>query len=357
MINVTQTFLPPLEEYTALLSQIWSSKWLTNRGKLVQELESKLKDYLGIPDILTVSNGTIALQLAIKALDLKGEVITTPFSYVATVSSIVWEGCRPVFVDIHPEYLTIDEEKIEDAITENTTSILATHVFGNPCDVEAIAGIAERHKLKVIYDAAHCFGVDYKQRSILEWGEVSTLSFHATKLFHTAEGGAIVTPQRELAAKIFYHHNFGHHGEEEFWGLGVNGKISEINAALGLAMLPHLDAVITKRAQVCEIYDEMLGNGTIQRLKLRPETKWNYSYYPVLFDSESTLLRVKRAMNDVQIFPRRYFYPSLNRLPYLEYQPVKIAEDASSRILCLPLSTVLEEKDITRICDIVNNHG
>src|SRR5688572_26446200 len=255
MINVTQTFLPPLDDYVAYLERVWESKWLTNRGQLVRELEQKLEDYLGIKNLLLLTNGTIALQIAIKALELTGEIITTPFSYVATVSSIVWENCIPVFVDIDPNYLTIDETKIEDAITERTTAILATHVYGNPCYVEAINDIATRHDLKVIYDAAHCFGVKYKGGSVLDWGDISTLSHHATKLFHTGEGGAIVCNDRELADKIFYHHNFGHSGPEAFFGLGINGKMSELNAAMGLAMLPYIDEITAKRQAVCVAYD------------------------------------------------------------------------------------------------------
>ena len=224
MINVTQTFLPPLEEYTKYLEKIWDSKWLTNRGVLIKELERNLKDFLGVENLLMVNNGTIALQIAIKALELKGEIITTPFSYVATVSSIVWENCQPVFVDIDEDYLTIDETKIEEAITEKTSAILATHVYGNPCNVEAIQKIAERYNLKVIYDAAHCFGVKYKGESILNWGDISTLSFHATKVFHTGEGGAVICNNEELAHKIFYSHNFGHNGSEEFFGLGNQWK-------------------------------------------------------------------------------------------------------------------------------------
>ena len=203
MINVTQAFIPPIEEYTSFLDRIWSSHWLTNRGPLVQDLEAKLKDYLDVDNLLTVNNGTIALQLAIKTLGLKGEIITTPFSFVATVSSIVWENCKPRFVDITPDCLTIDPDKIEASINANTTAILATHVYGNPCDVEAIQAIAERHNLKVIYDAAHCFGVKYKGESILKWGDVSTLSFHATKLFHTGEGGAVICTAAEWAHNVF----------------------------------------------------------------------------------------------------------------------------------------------------------
>lgn len=356
MINVTRTFLPPLEEYVEYLQQIWDSKWLTNRGKLIQELEVKLKDYLGIENLLIVNNGTIALQIAIKALNLKGEIITTPFSYVATVSSIVWENCEPVFVDIDKDYLTIDETKIEAAITDKTSAILATHVYGNPCNVEAIQAIAERHNLKIIYDAAHCFGVKYKGESILNWGDVSTLSFHATKLFHTGEGGGIVCRDEESAHKILYHHNFGHHGEEEFWGLGINAKISEINAAIGLSLLPYINEIIAKRKQVCDLYDSLLENTNVQKLNLRKETDWNYSYYPIIFPSEESLLKSKVALNNEQIFPRRYFYPTLNKLPYLEYKKTCVAEEISERVLCLPLFVGLCNSDVQNVCQIITEN-
>src|SRR5690606_25242001 len=220
--------------------------------------EKKLDEYLGVEGVLLVTNGTVALQIAIKALELKGEIITTPFSYVATVSSIVWENCTPVFVDIDPVHLTIDEAKIEDAITESTSAILATHVYGNPCNVEVIEEIGRRRGVRVIYDAAHCFGVRYKGESVLKWGDVSTLSLHATKLFRTGEGGAVICRDPELAARIFYHHNFGHNGPEEFFGLGINGKMSELNAAMGLAVLPHMDAVLQRRKAVCDAYDAAL---------------------------------------------------------------------------------------------------
>jgi dTDP-4-amino-4,6-dideoxygalactose transaminase len=354
MINVTKTFLPSVEEYLSYLYQIWDSKWLTNRGKLVVELESKLKEYLEIEHILAVNNGTIALQIAIKALELKGEIITTPFSYVATVSSIVWENCKPVFVDIDEKFLTIDESMIEEAITDRTTAILATHVFGNPCNVEVIQAIAKKHGLKVIYDAAHCFDVRYKGESILNWGDISTLSFHATKLFHTGEGGGIICRDKSLANKIFYHHNFGHRGEEEFSGLGINAKISELSAAMGLSILPYIDEIIAERKQICSTYDSLLTNINIRKLNLRDETKWNYSYYPVIFSSEEILLKTKQMLNEQGIFPRRYFYPSLNKLPYLEYQEKRIAEKISKQILCLPLYPNLKNQDIEKICQIIN---
>jgi dTDP-4-amino-4,6-dideoxygalactose transaminase len=353
MINVTQTFLPPLEDYVAQLQRIWNSKWLTNRGELVRELEEKLKKYLGVKDLLAVNNGTIALQVAIKALGLKGDIITTPFSYVATVSSIIWENCTPIFVDIDPHLLTIDEAKIEEAITENTSAILATHVYGNPCNAEAIAEIAGRHNLKVIYDAAHCFGVKYKGESILNWGDVSILSFHATKLFHTGEGGAILCNDADLAHRIFYHHNFGHKTLEDYWGLGINAKISELNAAMGLAVLPHIDGIIRERRYISGLYDELLSNSKLQKLTLRTGTEFNYAYYPVIFPSEDSLLKTVASLNAENVFPRRYFYPSLNKLPYLTYGEMPVAENISRRVLCLPLYVGLASSDVERISQII----
>jgi dTDP-4-amino-4,6-dideoxygalactose transaminase len=254
MIPVTKTFLPPIKEYNGWVQKAYDNQWLTNRGELVKLLEDKLKDYLNTDWITITNNGTIPLQIALKVLGKRGEIITTPFSYVATTSSIIWENCMPVFVDIHPEYLTIDETKIEAAITDKTTCILATHVFGNPCNVEEIERIAKKYNLKVIYDAAHCFGVEYKGKSIFEYGDVSTCSFHATKLFHTAEGGAMFANDKELQHKLFYSHNFGHDGPLDFHGLGINAKISELQAAMGLSVLPHMQEILDARKK---------NNGTV----------------------------------------------------------------------------------------------
>lgn len=354
MINVTQTFLPPIDEYTSYLQRIWDSKWLTNRGPLVTELEEKLKQYLETNHLLLVNNGTIALQIAIKALDLTGEIITTPFSYVATVSSIFWENCQPVFVDIDENYLTIDETKIEAAITDKTSAILATHVYGNPCNVEAIQKIAEKYNLKVIYDAAHCFGVKYKGESILNWGDISTLSFHATKLFHTGEGGGIVCPDKDLAHKIFYHHNFGHNGSEAFFGLGINAKVSEINAAMGLAVFPYVDQIIARRMELSLLYDELLEHADLQKVVWRSDAQKNFSYYPIVFRTKEKLQKAQALLNENGIFPRRYFYPSLNKLPYVGNTTMTIAESISQRVLCLPLFYELENKDVSAICKIIS---
>lgn len=356
MINVTKTFLPPQEEYNTILKRAWNAGWITNRGVLVKELEAKLKDYLGITNIIATTNGTLPLQIAIKALNLTGEIITTPFSYVATTSSIVWEGCVPVFVDIHPEYLTIDETKIEAAITNKTSAILATHVFGNPCDVEAIETIAEKHNLKVIYDAAHCFGVRYKGQSVFNYGDVSTCSFHATKLFHTGEGGALFCKDKSLYDSLFYHHNFGHNGPEAFYGLGINAKISELQAAMGLAILPYMEDILCKRKTICETYSSAFKNTELQLLKIREFTSWNYGYFPVIFKNQVQLLNVKEALESKQIFSRRYFYPSLNNLPYLDTQVMSVSESITSRILCLPLYVGLKESELKIIIRIVKKH-
>ncbi len=354
MINVTKTFLPPLEEYTKIIQRAWDNEWLTNRGELVLELEEKLKYYLEISNIIVTNNGTVPLQIAMKLLGKEGEIITTPFSYVATTASIVWEKCTPVFVDIHPEYFTIDETKIEKAITSKTTAILATHVFGNPCNVIAIESIAKKYNLKIIYDAAHSFGVKFNNKSIFDYGDVSTCSFHATKLFHTGEGGAMIANDEDLHNKLFYSHNFGHNGPLDFHGIGINGKMSELQAAMGLSTLPYMDKIISERKKVVDYYNENLDLEKIQILKIRPDTIWNYSYYPVVFKTEEKLLKVQKAFNDNNIFPRRYFYPSLNRIKYINGPEMEISESISSRILCLPLSTGLDEKQLKTIVSVFN---
>jgi dTDP-4-amino-4,6-dideoxygalactose transaminase len=358
VIPVTKSFLPPIEEFTAQLQRAYNNAWLTNRGELVLELESKLTHYLNVKDskILITNNGTIPIQIALKLFGKGGEIITTPFSYVATTSSIVWENCKPIFVDIHPEYLTIDETKIESAITENTTCILATHVFGNPCNLEALETIAKKHNLIVIYDAAHSFGVEYKGKSIFEFGDISTCSFHATKLFHTGEGGAIFCKDSEMFHKIYYSHNFGHDGPLAFHGLGINGKISELQAAMGLAVFPYLNEIIKKRSIITKFYDSKLNFTKIKKIKIREETKWNHSYYPVIFKDEKTLLLVQQKFNELNIFPRRYFYPSLNTIPYLNSsQKMEVSERISAAILCLPLYVGLSELELETICNIVNS--
>ncbi len=355
MIPVTKSFLPPIEQYMNFVQRAWDNQWLTNRGELVLELEEKLKNYLDVSNIIITNNGTVPIQIAIKLLGLGGEIITTPFSYVATTSAIVWENCTPVFVDIHPEYLTIDESKIEDAITSKTKAILATHVFGNPCNTDKIEEIAKRHNLSVIYDAAHCFGVRYKGQTIFNFGDVSTCSFHATKLFHTGEGGAIFCKDEKLRHKIYYSHNFGHNGPLDFFGVGINAKISELQAAMGLAVFPYLSHILEKRKAIVDYYNSNLIFKKISKLKIREHTEWNYSYYPIVFETEKNLLKALEALNKVQIFPRRYFYPSLNTIEYTNGKFMPISEKIASSILCLPLYTELDQSSMESIISILNS--
>lgn len=355
MIPVTKPYLPPMSEYQTYLEGIWKRHWLTNNGPLVNELEILVSEYLELSNCLYVSNGTIALQIAIKALDLSGEIITTPFSYVATTSSIVWEGCKPVYVDIDPNTMNIDPKRIEEAITEKTSAILATHVYGVPCDVDAIQKIADKHKLKVIYDGAHCFGVKYKKKSIFDYGDISTVSFHATKMFHTIEGGAIFSTDPKLIKKMSYQRNFGHDGPEAFQGLGINGKNSEFHAAMGLIMLKIIDSIIKKREELSKYYDERLKDLSLTKPKIPSHTDYNYGYYTVIFESEEHLERCLNKLNRSEIYPRRYFYPSLNKLPYVEVQDCPITESIAKRVLCLPLYYELSFEEVDLICRLVKS--
>lgn len=354
MINVTKTFLPPLDEYMHQVKRAFDNNWLSNRGELVLELEEKLKEFLDVDNILIMNNGTIPLQIALKLLGGGGEIITTPFSYVATTAAIVWENCTPVFVDIDPEYLTIDDTKIEEAITSKTTCILATHVFGNPCNIEAIDVIAKKYNLKVIYDAAHCFGVRYKGKSIFDYGDISTCSFHATKLFHTAEGGAIFCKDKLLMHKVFYSHAFGHLGPEDYYGLGINGKISELQCAMGLSILPYLDKILEDRKFIINTYNDKLNFDKLSNIKLRIGTIWNNSYYPIIFENEKKLLQIQELLNKENIFPRRYFFPSLNNLPYISNRFIKISDETAKTILCLPLYFNLSQDEMKKIISIIN---
>lgn len=354
MIPVTKPFLPPRGEYEKYLEGIWSRNWLTNNGPLVNELELKLKDYLGLEHLLFLTNGTIALQIAIKALDLKGEIITTPFSYVATTSSIVWEGCKPVFVDIDPETLNIDPAKIEPAIGPQTCAILATHVYGNPCDIEGIKAVAEKHGLKVIYDGAHGFGAKYKGKSLFEYGDICTTSFHATKIFHTVEGGAVITPKADLLKKMAFLRNFGHDGPYQFALAGINGKNSEFHAAMGLCNLKYIDEIIERRKLLSEYYHYKLENLRVRRPKLNPGAGYNFSYYPVIFEEENAALKAAEELEKNYVFTRRYFFPSLNQLNYVSgSSEVPHSENTSKRVLCLPLYHGLAFEEIDLIARLL----
>jgi dTDP-4-amino-4,6-dideoxygalactose transaminase len=355
MINVTKAFLPPFENYTRLLEGIWSRVHLTNNGPLLMELEEKLKDYFGANHFLFLNNGTSAIQIALKGLGVTGEVITTPFSYVATTSAIVWENCEPVFADIDKDTLTIDASKIEPLITSKTTAILATHVYGIPCDIEGIERVAKKHNLKVIYDAAHAFGVNYKGKALVNYGDASTLSFHATKLFHTTEGGGIVSNDENVAHRFSYMRNFGHKGQEDFWGVGINAKNSEFHAAMGLCVFPFIEEIIKKRRELSELYDELLLDKGFKLVRPGvPEgTELSYAYYPVVFENEAALLSVRDSLNAQYVYPRRYFYPSLSNLNYVKKHSVPISDDISKRVLCLPLYYELENDQVKRICQVI----
>lgn len=354
MIPITKPFLPPREDYEQYLAGVWQRDWLTNMGPLANSLELKLKKHLRVKHLLYVSSGTIALQMAIKALELTGEIITTPFSFVATTSSIVWEGCIPVFVDINPYSLNLDASKIEAAITENTSAILATHVYGNPCDVEAIQRIADKHSLKVIYDGAHAFGVELGDRSIFEYGDISICSLHATKLYHTVEGGLLVTKEPALLKNLAFMRNFGFNGPEAFAGLGINGKNSELHAAMGLVNLKYIPAIHEKRKKLAEHYDTKLKNVKAYIPEWHPKATKNYGYYPIVFESEELVLQCFYALKRKEIFARRYFYPSLSRvLPYLPEEKMPVTEDIAKRVLCLPLYHELSKEEVDMICRMI----
>lgn len=353
MIPVTKPFLPSKEQYALYLDGIWQRNWLTNNGPLVNELELKLKDYLKLDHLLFLNNGTIAIQIALKALGVRGKVITTPFSYVATTSSIVWEGCEPLFVDIDASTFNIDATKISEAITEDTTAILATHCFGNACDIDAIEQIAEKRGLKVIYDAAHCFGTLYKGKSIFGYGDISTTSFHSTKLFHTIEGGAVITRNPEVLARMAYMRNFGHDGFDRYNGVGINGKNSEFHAAMGLCNLMYIGEILSKRKAQSLRYDELLKNLEVGHLSVSTDCAFNYAYYPIIFSSESSALKAKEELEKFEIFPRRYFYPSLSKLDYIKPAETPISDSISQRILCLPLFHDLSSEEQQMIARIL----
>lgn len=343
MIPVTKPFQPPLDELNVHLQDIWESGIFTNNGPKAQQLELELKEYLGVPDLLFLTNGTIALQLAIKALDLKGEIITTPFSYVATTSSIVWEGCTPVFVDIDKETFNIDPTLIEAQITSRTSAILATHVFGNPCDIDAIDLIAKKHNLKVIYDGAHAFGVKYKGESIFNFGDITTCSTHATKLFHTVEGGFVVSKNKHLMKRVAFMRNFGHDGPYDYSEVGINGKNSELHAAVGLVNLKHIKEIKRERGAIYQEYLNNLLSDNIFFQKWNKQSKNNYSYFPILLNDIVNVEELLIFLNKNDVFPRRYFFPSLSSVElFSKKENTPVSSKVSSQIICLPLYVGLE---------------
>jgi dTDP-4-amino-4,6-dideoxygalactose transaminase len=352
-ITVTKPYLPDREKYLDRVSGIFERRWLTNHGPLVTELEEKIYEYTGVPGWF-LSNGTIALQIAIKALELKAEIITTPFSYVATTNAILWENCTPVFADIDPHTCNISPESIESRISSQTTAILATHVYGIPCDTEAIEAIAQRYKLRVIYDGAHAFGCSYKGKALFSYGDICTASYHATKLFHTSEGGGVFTTNPDFLERMRYLRNFGHEGPEQFVLPGVNGKNSEFHAAMGLCVLPDVPQIIARRKDLSLGYKERLRNSPVRFPDIPGETEYNYAYFPVIFSSEKDLLKTQAFLESNQVGTRRYFYPSLNRLDYLSrIDECPVAEDISKRVLCLPLYPDLTFEEIDFITGLI----
>lgn len=353
MITVTKSYLPNKEKYKSYIDRIYESGWLTNNGMLLRELEQRLQDYLGVKNLILVGNGSLALQLAYKALGLEGEVITTPFSFVATTSTIVWEGLTPIFADIDPQSFNIDPKQIEGKITDKTSAIVPVHVFGNPCEVAAIQTIADKHKLKIIYDAAHAFGTQYKGQSVLNYGDISTLSFHATKLFHTIEGGAVITNDDEIAKKIRLLINFGITGPTSIESLGINAKMNEFEAAMGLCVLDDIELITRQRQKIWQTYQQEL-TGLVQFQDFNTDSNNNYAYAPVLFKSEQQLLKVEKALKKNDIIPRRYFYPSLETLDYLQTnQQCKHSQDIVRRILCLPLYPALQANEQSTIINVI----
>lgn len=362
-INVTEPSLPPFEEYVEYLKGIWERNWLTNQGPLVQELEQKLQAYHGLSmPVHCVANGSLGLQIALKALGVTGEIITTPFSYVATTACPLWEGCTVKFADIEPDSLTIDPKAVEAAITPKTEAILATHVFGNPCDCEALEAIARKHGLALIFDAAHAFGVSYKGKSVLEYGDASMVSLHATKLFHAVEGGFIVAKDPTVSEKMEWMRRFGHKGQDAFHGVGTNAKLSEFHAAMGLCNLNHIDAILEKRKTICDAYDQAFFGSQysgLQSLVYRDGASRNYAYYSVIFESERQLLDAVARLESNGIYPRRYFYPALDQvaelLPETQHCPTTLS--VSKRILCLPLSDSLDRSVVDQVITKIIEEG
>ena len=359
-INVTRSSMPEYEEYCAEIKDLWESRWLTNMGAKHNALKAQLCEYLKVPNTELFVNGHLALYCAIKALGLKGEIITTPFTFASTTNAIVQAGCTPVFCDVADDY-TIDVSKIEELITDKTSAILGVHVYGNICDVEAIDRIAAKHGLKVIYDAAHAFGVEYKGRGICTYGDVSMLSFHATKVFHTIEGGALCYNDPSLTSNIVKQRGFGLNGDE-IDCFGTNGKMNEFQAAMGICNLRHIDDEIASRGEAYARYTERLsGVDGLMLLPLREGLKQNYAYYPVLFNKEKfgkSRDEVVALLAEKNIVARKYFYPlvSSNKEFYEDLSYLTpIAKDFSENVLCLPMYAHLDVNDVDMICDLILN--
>ncbi|MDR1726004.1 MAG: DegT/DnrJ/EryC1/StrS family aminotransferase [Bacteroidales bacterium] len=366
-ITVTSPLLPPLDEFNEYLKEIWSSKWITNNGNFHNELEQKLCDYLGVKYISLFTNGTLPLITAMQALRITGEVITTPYSFVATTHSLWWNGIKPVFVDINEKTLNINPDLIERAITPQTTAIMPVHVYGNPCDVERIGAIANKYGLKVIYDAAHAFGVTLNGQSILNYGDVSTLSFHATKTYNTVEGGALICHDERTKRRIDYLKNFGFAGETEVIAPGINGKMDEIRSAYGLLNLKYVDNAIAKRQMITNIYRERLQNiKGITFLNDFAGVKHNYSYFPIFVDEQQYGMsrdELYEKMKTNNIYGRRYFYPLISNfstysgLNSASKDNLPVSNRVAEQVICLPVHHEITKEDLDRIINLFVEYG
>lgn len=354
--------LPDITLYRKYLKKIWATSWITNNGEYVQQLEKKLEKYLEVKHVVLVTNGTLALQLILKALNLKGEIITTPFTFAATTNAIIWEGLTPVFTDIDPDTFNIDPRDVEKKITAKTTAILAVHVYGNPCNIESLERIAKKHKLKLIYDAAHAFGVKYKNKSVLNYGDASILSFHATKIFSTAEGGAIIVKDEKLFEKLKLFRNFGIKSEEEIVSAGINAKMNELQAALGLCNLKDIDKKIGKTRRIYEKYCKLLKTNPHIKFQRITSSIHNYCYMPVCFENQKTRDLVYNKLVQNNIKPRKYFYPLTSDFAYVKKilkktfreDEISNAVNISRRILCLPIYPSLSLETIDKVSTIIN---
>ena len=361
-IYVTRPFMPPLDEFCQGLKEIWENKWLTNNGPVLQRYTKKMKDFLDVENTVMFNNGTLALQIGLQGLGITGEVITTPFSFVATTHALHWNKIRPVFCDIEPDHYTLDPEKVEAAITPWTTAILAVHVFGYPCNLDALADIARRHNLKLIYDAAHAFGVKIDGKSIAQYGDLSMFSFHATKLYHSLEGGMLIFPNPSLKTEVEYLKNFGFKSEVEVVMPGTNAKMNEMQALMGLTMLKYVPQLIEKRRAITELYREQLQS--VPGIHLPPllshEINYNYAYFPIEIDERkfgNSRDQLYEKLKEYNIFTRRYFYPLIcdfacyRNVPVAD--PLKTARRVAERILVLPIYYDLALDDVQKICDII----
>lgn len=354
-INVTKSYLPPKEEYIEKISLMWENHFLTNYGPLNTELVEKLSNYLNIEKLHYTNNGTISIQLCLDALGYEdGEIITTPFTFIATSSAIVWQKLTPVFVDINENDFNINADKIEEKITDKTRAILAVHCFGIPCDVDKIEEIAKKHNIAVIYDAAHSFGTKIGDRSVLSYGDMSSCSLHGTKVYHSIEGGLVAVNNDKYQERINAIRNFGN-CDGTYKYIGINAKNSEFHAAMGLCVFDHLDEILSKRKENYEYYKELL-NGYVYMTDIPENFTYNYIYFPIVFKNEEQLLKCFDALAEKNVFARRYFYPSLNDTGLFGESNTPVATDISKRIGCLPLDTYLEKEDIELICDTIKNN-